>query len=285
MENKGRGSVMPSFEFDYYKPASWIEAVDLFHQTDIEGKQPMFISGGTELITLGRINLAFTEAAIDLKNIPESKVMHFDDDYLVLGSSLTLTEIEEANLFPLLTKTASEVADHTARGKITLGGNICAQIFYREAVLPFLIADSQVVIAGPEGIKVVPINEIFQQQLQLKKGEFLVQIATDKRYIDSPFVSIKRRQQWETGYPLITVAALKEKDELRAAFSGLCPFPFRSLKVEASLNNRSLSIEDRIRGALEDLPSPILNDVEGSSQYRLFVLRNLLRDVLDHLDT
>ena len=115
----------------------------------------MFISGGTELITLGRMNLAFTEAAIDLKNIAESNAMHFDEDYLVLGSSLTLTKIEDANLFPLLTKTASEVADHTARGKITLGGNICAQIFYREAVLPFLLTDSQVVMVGPEGIRVV----------------------------------------------------------------------------------------------------------------------------------
>ena len=285
MENKGRESLMLPFDFDYYKPSTWKEAVDLFQHEDSKRKEPMFISGGTELITLGRINLAFTEAAIDLKNIAESKVMHFDGDYLVLGSSLTLTEIEEANLFPLLTKTSSEVADHTARGKITLGGNICAQIFYREAVLPFLLADSQVVTAGPEGIKVVPINEIFQQQLQLKKGEFLVQIATDKKFIAAPFVSIKRRQQWETGYPLITITALKVDGELRVAVSGLCPFPFRSKKIEASINNREWSIEERVKGALVELPSPILNDVEGSSEYRLFVLKNLLHDVLEALDT
>ena len=68
------------------------EAVELYQAKDLKGKKPMFISGGTELITLGRINLAFTEAAIDLKNIAESKVMHFDEDYLVLGSSLTLNK-------------------------------------------------------------------------------------------------------------------------------------------------------------------------------------------------
>ena len=44
----------------------------------------MFISGGTELITLGRINLAYTEAVIDLKDIAECKVMQFEGDYLVL---------------------------------------------------------------------------------------------------------------------------------------------------------------------------------------------------------
>ena len=55
------------------------------------------------------------------------------------------------------------MADHTARGKITLGGNICAQIFYREAVLPFLLADSEVIIAGPKGMKVAAINQVFDE--------------------------------------------------------------------------------------------------------------------------
>ena len=140
LENKGRGKVMLHFDFDYYQPETWKEAVELFQSENQKGKKPMFISGGTELITLGRIDLAYTEAAIDLKNIAESNGMVFQRDYLLLGSSLTLTAIEEANPFPLLTATASEVADHSARGKITLGGNICAQIFYREAVLPFLLS-------------------------------------------------------------------------------------------------------------------------------------------------
>lgn len=275
---------MLPFDFDYYKPTTLYEAVELYQDADLKGKKPMFVSGATELITLGRINLASTEAAIDLKNIVESNSMHFDEDYLVLGSSLTLTKIENANLFPLLTKSASEVADHTARGKITLGGNICAQIFYREAVLPFLLTDSQVVLVGPEGIRVAPISEVFHKQLQLKKGEFLVQMVTDRGYIDVPFISIKRRQQWETGYPLITVTAIKVNGELRVAISGLCPFPFRSKKLEASINHQEWSFEERVNRALLELPSPILNDVEGSSEFRLFVLKNLLHDVLEGLN-
>ena len=130
------------------------------------------------------------------------------------------------------------MADHSARGKITLGGNICAQIFYREAVLPFLLSDSDVIIAGPKGMKVAAINQIFDEILQLKKGEFLVALTTHKRFIDAPFISIKRRQQWDTGYPLITIAALKIDGEIRVAISGLCPFPFRAKNMEAVLNNR-----------------------------------------------
>jgi CO/xanthine dehydrogenase FAD-binding subunit len=275
---------MLPFNFDYFKPETLKEAVDLYQYLEQQGKQPLFFSGGTELITLGRINLAYTEAVIDMKDIAEGRVMQVSGDYLLLGSTLSLLKIEEANLFPLLSKTAGEVADHTSRGKITLGGNICAQIFYREAVLPFLLADSQVLIVGPGGKKRVPINEIFQKQLKLEKGEFLVQLATEKRYISAPFVTIKRRQQWDTGYPLITIAALKIGQEVRVAISGLCPFPFRSKEVETSLNKRGLSNGARIDAALSVLPKPILDDVEGSAEYRLFVLRNLFIDVLGALD-
>jgi carbon-monoxide dehydrogenase medium subunit len=271
---------MLPFDFDFYKPTTMKEAVDLFQYLNQQGRQPLFISGGTELITLGRIDLVYTEAVIDLKGIAECNVMEIDGEYLVLGSTLTLTKIEEANLFPLLTKTVSEIADHTSRGKITLGGNICARIFYREAVLPFLLADSQVVLVGPGGIRVVPINEIFKEQLQLNNGEFLVQVATEKRFSDAPFYTFKRRQQWDIGYPLITVAAINFNDEIRVSFSGLCPFPFRSRQVEEALNQSNLSTADRVNRALSVLPDSILDDIEGSAKYRLFVLQNLLLDVL-----
>lgn len=275
---------MLPFDFDYYLPKNLKEAVELYRYLDQQGKQPMFFSGGTELITLGRIDLAYTEAVIDIKEIAECQMIQFSDHQLLIGSAVTLTQLEEANPFPLLTSVSSEVADHTARGKITLGGNICAQIFYREAVLPFLLADSELIIAGPEGLKTIQINEIFQEQLRLKKGELLVQTSTDKRFIEAPFYAVKRRQQWDTGYPLITLAALKMGQELRVAISGLCPFPFRSPEVETYLNRWGQAAETRVDNALSALPKPILEDVEGSADYRLFVLRHLLVDALSALE-
>lgn len=283
MEDKGRESVMLPFGFDYYRPKSLEEAVTRFQQADQSLKEPMYFSGATEFLTLGRINQVYTEAAIDLKGLSEGKIIQFDQGYLVLGANLTLTEIEEANVFPLLTSTSKEIADHTARGKITLGGNICGQIFYREAVLPLLLADSQMVMVGPEGIKVKPIHEIFHERLLLQRGEYLIQVATESRYLDAPFISIKRRQQWETGYPLITIAALIMENKLRVAISGLCTFPFRSKEMEGALNNLEVSPQERIHNALASIPGPILHDVEGSSDYRLFVLENLLVDVCEAL--
>jgi aerobic carbon-monoxide dehydrogenase medium subunit len=271
---------MLSFNFDYFIPVTIKEAIDLFQTFARQGKTTMFFSGGTELITLGRINLAYADVVIDIKEIPECKVMGESGEYLVFGSALSLTKIEEANFFPLLTKTSSEIADHTARGKITLGGNICAQIFYREAVLPFLLADAHVIIAGAEGIRVVQINDIFKEQLQLEKGEILIQVAIEKKYAEVPYLSIKRHQQWNNGYPLITVAALVVDGNIRVAISGLCSFPFRSKEVEIVLNNSQLPLSERVERSISLLPSPILDDVEGSADYRIFVLKNILMDIL-----
>lgn len=278
------GVALISYDFEYYLPTTINGAVQLFEDLHGKGKNPIYFSGGTEIITLGRLNVVKAGAVIDIKQIPECAIFELQKEYLVTGATTTLTNIEEVNLFPLLRNTVSEIADRTARNKITVGGNICGQIYYREAVLPFLLSDSQMVIAGSKGIKTVSIHEAFQQELLLETGEFLVQIKTDRSYLNSPFVSIKKRRQWNTGYPLITIAALKVNGMIRIAISGLTKYPFRSIQMEEILNNSGISIDERINQAVQDLKVPPLNDSEGSFQYRLFVLKNTLQDVLQQLE-
>lgn len=275
---------MIPYDFEYYRPASVAEAIRLYGGLEKQGKSPVYYSGGTEIITLGRINLVKTGAVIDIKHIPECQALGFEQNRLILGAGLSLTKLEEADPFPLLSKTAREVADRTSRNKITLGGNICGRIFYREAVLPFLLADSHVVIAGRDGIKRRSVHDVCNGNLRLDKGELLVQLLTERSYLELPHVSIKKRKQWETGYPLITVAALRKDDRIRVAFSGLCPFPFRSVELEEELNRRHVPLKTRVDQAVRRLPSPILNDIEGSAEYRIFVLRNLLGDVMEEME-
>ncbi|MDI3092963.1 FAD binding domain-containing protein [Priestia megaterium] len=274
---------MISFDFEYHKPTTAPEAVALFQELENQGKQPRYYAGGTEILTLGRLDLFITHAVIDIKNIPEFQKAEADEDWMIFGAGVTLTELEEKNLFPLLSKSAREVADHTARNKITLGGNICGHIFYREAVLPLLLADSQLAVADLSGINLHSIHDLFQRRLQLKKGELLVQVFVETKYADLPYMSIKERQQWDTGYPLVTVAALKTEENIRVAFSGVCAFPFRSAEIEEVLNHKDTPLEARIQTALDYIPAPILNDGEGSDQYRKFVIKNLLFDIFKEL--
>ncbi|MCD8511901.1 MAG: FAD binding domain-containing protein [Bacillus sp. (in: Bacteria)] len=275
---------MIPFHFDYLLPKDMEETIDLFLVLQEKGKHPKFFAGGTEIITLGRINHLYTEAVIDIKGIPACKTMELDEHYFYLGAGKTLTEVEDANYFSLLTETSKQIADHTARTKITVGGNICGDIFYREAVLPFLISNSQVFIGGSNGVSLQPITKVFQQRLQLKEGEILLQLCTERKYLQAPYVTVKKRKQGSTGYPLITVAALKIEGKINLAISGLCDFPFRSDKMEKFINDKRYSLEDRVGYAIQQLPAQPITDTEGSAAYRLFVLKNTLIDILYQLE-
>jgi len=266
--------------FDYYKPERLLEATEYFMERKKEGGTPLYFGGGTEIITMHRLHEISLDTAIDIKAIDAVKIHDLVEGYFAIGAAVTLTEIQTKNLFPLLTEVGKEVADRTARNKITLGGNICGTIFYREAILPLLLADSLIVTAKGRDIRMNYISSKFNQKMLLEEGEVFVQAFVEEKYIKLPFYTRKKRQQWETGYPLITAAALKIDNKIRVAFSGLCAFPFRSTEMETALNEPEMSDEQRINKAITAVPGEILDDVEGSREYRLFVLRNLLEEIL-----
>lgn len=271
---------MIPYHFEYHRPTTLSEALQLYESLNKDEKDPIYYSGGTEIITLSRLNLVRTKAVIDIKGIKECQMSGFDNEFLITGSGLSLTTIEEENYFPLLRQASKEIADRTARNKITVGGNLCGKIFYRESVLPFLLTESRVLIGNRTGVKIKQAMDIFNGVLKLKKEELVVQVLTPKSDVLLPYYHVKRRQQWEIGYPLITAAALKKEGKIRAAFSGVCPFPFRSEEMEQVLNNQELSKEEKVEQALNKVPDLLLNDTEGSKQYRLFVLKTILNDIL-----
>jgi CO/xanthine dehydrogenase FAD-binding subunit len=275
---------MISFDFEYYRPTTVEEAVRLFQQVDSNGKEPLYYSGGTEIISMARLNQLRTGAVIDIKGIPECNVLQIHQELLVIGAAITLTALSEANLFPLLGETVRDAADHTNRNKITVGGNLCGKFFYREALLPFLLADSQVVLAGTKGIRHVPVHQILNGEPRLEKGELLVQILSDRRYLELPFVTVKKTKMEKIDYPIVRISALKTKEGIRVAFSGVSAVPFRSWKLEEVLNDASLPLEERIESVIRLWPVPILNDILSSAAYRKFVLRNTLSDTMTALE-
>ncbi|RYD04887.1 hypothetical protein N752_11925 [Desulforamulus aquiferis] len=78
---------MITYDFEYYKPSSIHEAVSLFQSLDQQGKEPMYLSGGTEIITLGRVNRIKTGAIIDIKGTPECLVLKREAGKVTIGAA------------------------------------------------------------------------------------------------------------------------------------------------------------------------------------------------------
>ncbi|MDR7000646.1 FAD binding domain-containing protein [Neobacillus niacini] len=274
---------MIPFDFEYYKPTTVTEALNIFEDIQKRGKKVIFYSGGTEFITFARMNKMAAEAVIDIKGIPDCQVLEVQGETLVIGSAVSLNKIVDSKLFPLLGQTVKGVADHTSRNKITLGGNINSGLMYREGVLPLLLSDAMVKIAGNEEKNILPLKDVFNKKLQLNSGQLLVQIIIDVSYASQKFICLKKTKISKVGYPVVTIAALIKDSKIRAAFSGVCDYPFRSSEIEAILNDTSLTNDEQIEKAVKGLPSPIVNDIQASAGYREFVLKNTLQETIEAL--
>jgi len=275
---------MIAYDFEYYRPETYTEAIEIFHEKSKEGKSPIYYCGGTETVTYARKNLVSTGAVIDIKAIPECLEFSEEGDKIIYGAALNLNYIVEKTSFKLMSDVIRKIADHTVRNRLSLGGNICGRLFYREAILPILVTEGVAVIAGKDGVRRVPVLEFFNKRVNLSEGEILLQVEIDKKYTALPYYNERKERQGKIDYPLFHLAAIKVGEQIRFAFSGICPYPFRALGLEKVLNNRIMSIEDRAKYATENLPTNARNDIYASSEFRIYLFEKAVVNALRKLE-
>jgi CO/xanthine dehydrogenase FAD-binding subunit len=268
---------MLPYDFDYYRPDTLQEAVQIYDAVIKEGKQPYYYGGGTEIIGMSRVFNIRPDAVIDIKSIPECRGYGTDGSTLVFGAAATLNDIKQANLFALFSLTAGRIADHTIQCRLTLGGNLGATIIYRETLLPLLLADAAIEIAYPGGTKTVPIAQALSEGKRPAPGELIVRVFVDGQTAALPFFHIKKSKTEKIGYPLVTVCAIAEKNGLRLAASGLCAYPFRF--ADTAMNDGT-DTNECTQTLISQIPAPVLNDLEGSSEYRLFVFEKTVEKII-----
>jgi len=259
---------MIPFDFEYYLPQTAEEAVTLFTRLSSEDKNPLYYAGGTEIITFCRQQTLKPGALIDLKNIQETTVFEKNNGQLVIGANLSLSRVVEENNFPLLSKVVKQIADRTVRNRLTLGGNICGRLPYREALLPFLLTDAVVTLAGPDGRRSEQVTTLFDKRLKLAKGELLVQLEVREDTLNLPFYTRRRVKQGPVDYPLYHLACIRKDGKLKLAVAGLCAFTFRSRDLEMILDDRNIKVGETISNVVNKLPGDIRADERGSAAYR-----------------
>lgn len=126
--------------------------------------------------------------------------------------------------------------------------------------------------------------DIFEKRIKLSSGDFIVNAAIDSHFLSLPYVHSKRTKSDKIDYPLITLAALKDNNRINIAFSGVCSYPFRSLLIEDYLNDTNLPNNIRVDNIINNIPDLVLSDLTGSAEYRKFVLKKMLMEVLSKLE-
>lgn len=275
---------MIPFDFIYLRPDTLSEAVQAWREFEAASQTALYYAGGSEIISMCRVSAIRPRAVIDIKGIPECNVLSAEPEWLTLGAALSLNHVKESRLFPLLNLACGRIADHTNQCRITLGGNLCGTIIYRETCLPFLLSDALVTLCGPDGLRTLPFERAFQDRMRLLPGELVVSLRVPTWALAAPHAHIKRTASDKIGYPLVNVTALVKDCALRVAFSGLAAHPLRSLAVEAALNERCAPRERRAAEAARLLANEARADAEGSKEFRLFVAKATLTRLLEDWD-
>ncbi len=287
---------MIAYELEYLRPEMVEEAAAAFVAARDAGRNPCYLGGGTEVVTMARDGKVHADTLIELARLPDCRVLDRHEDETRFGAALTLNEVIEDGDCPLLSTVARAVADHTVRNSVTLGGNILGLLPYREAVLPFLLFDGRVEIAGPTGRRWELFPPLFDKRVRLKDGEFAIAFSLPRAARNAAYFYRRRERDSRVDYPLVALAMTRLQRELRFAVSGAFGYPLRRPAAERALTEfgpvraragAGASADTRyasaVSAALEALPQRYHADMRASAQYRRALLAHALEDGLREL--
>ena len=247
---------MKAAPFEHHEPTSVSQAVSLIESLD----EPTILAGGQSLVPMLRFRLARPDTVVDINGIDELDYLREEDGYLRMGALARHADVENSNLidekYGSFADAAPLVADPQIRNRGTIVGSI-AQADPKGDWGSILIAhDGEVVAAGPDGERTVPIDELFllPYDTSLGENELITEarVPTPEEREGSSYHKLKRK----TGdYAMAGVAArliLDEDGRIETAGIGMTAVDIT--------NARAADAEERLEG---ERPSADLFEAAG----------------------
>lgn len=260
--------------FEYEAPASLQEALSL-----LAGGNAKPLAGGMSLIPLMKLRLAAPERLVDLGRLADLNYIREDQDVIRIGATTTHYQIESSALIrskcPLLAETASNIGDVQVRNMGTAGGSIAHADPAADYPAALLALEAQVVIAGANGERTVPIGGFFVDTFTtaLEPGEIVRELVVPED-AEGTGSTYQKLPQAASGFALVGVAVRIRKSGgkismVRVGVTGLANKPFRAVSVEQALQGTKGGDAAIVKAAgtlstVEDVNS----DLHASADYR-----------------
>ncbi len=286
--NKINTHIIP-VRFEYYEPKTIEEAVKLLAKYKGEAK---ILAGGTDLLVAMKQRLVEPKVVVNIKKIKELRFIEDRGDYLAIGATTRLREIEKNPIvkekFPALYEAVKAMAGTQIRNMATIGGNLCNASPAADTAPPLIVYEAKVKIVGPRGERIVPVEKFFKwvKKTVLEPDELLAEIMIPYHppNTGSAFIKIAR-----TAMDLAKVnvaVALRVDDNnviewIRVALGSVAPTPVRAPSVEKALVGKEFkleTIEETSKLVVNDI-SPI-TDIRSTAEYRREVSKVIVRDAL-----
>ena len=269
-------------EFEYLKPNSIKETISILSRF---GEKAQILNGGTDLIVGIRDKILQPEYVVDIKTIPHlNKITYNEREGLTIGTTVTLNEISDSKVvlahYPILAEACKTVGSYLVRNRATLVGNICNASPAADTAPSLLVLDAKVNIVGPDGEKIVPLNQFFVgvNKNILKKEEVVISVIVPPLRDKWTGVYLKQGRRKDVDLATVGVAVVCIRDEIRIALGAVAPIPVRVFKTEELLKGKIIDeplLEETAKSALAEV-SPI-SDIRSSKEYRKEIVKVLIR--------
>ena len=151
------------------------------------GSRGRVLAGGTDLLVQLRAGMIAPDLVVDIKRISETREIRREDGKLVIGAAVTGAELGEhtdaKSMWPGVVEAAELIGSTQIQGRASLAGNLCNASPAADTV-PALIAAAAVCrVAGPDGTRRVPVEDVCTGpgRLSLGDGEFVVAFELPER--------------------------------------------------------------------------------------------------------
>lgn len=214
---------------------------------------------------------------------------------LTIGAATPHADIEDsawvAAHFAGLQQACAGIGSRQVRNVGTLGGNICNAAPCADSATGLMLFDATVVLAGPDGVREMPLADFFIAPGQTRRGpaEILTQIrvADPGPHTYSGYQKHTRRKGVELAMMSVGVRITLADDGITVAKArislGVCaPTPTCSADGEAYLEGRPLTRENAVRAAeLAATESRVRDSWRGRAWYRREMIRVLVPRVIE----
>lgn len=224
----------------YFRPQSLQEALSFLKDFK---EQAVIIAGGTDVmvdIRAGEMNPA---CLVDVSRLQELKGIRLEDDELVVGAGVTLSEIYSSPVLaewaPALQRAALNFASKQIRNVATIGGNVAHCSPCGDTIPPLVIHEAEAVFASAGGERRVPIEQVATGPYRcfLNQDEIITSfILKPRKTTFADFQKIGRRK--DLAIARLSLAAMIDKDDAgnvsfaRVSLGACTPTPHRMAAVE-----------------------------------------------------
>ncbi len=277
--------------FEYLRPGTWAEAVELLTRFGDDAK---VLAGGQSLIPMMSLRLVRPAYVIDVGDVDAAGIREADGR-IEIGALTRHGDVESspilARAYPMLCEAAGMIGNVRVRNRGTVGGSLAHGDPSAELPCVLLALGATIQTMGPSGGRRIPVASFFETYFTtaLEPTEVIVAVElpapSDRR--GSAFVELTRRAG---DFATVEVAAVLSLDldgevcrDIRLCAGAISERPVDLSEAARELIGQRIDADrlDAAASAAAGSAEP-RGDERGSSAYRKEMVRVLSKRALRH---